>query len=71
MEDKATFNSTNLQSMEYDSPAKKLKISFNAGGTYEYYNVPQIVVYELQAAASAGSYFHRFIRDKYKYKRIA
>ncbi len=66
----ATFTSTNLTSMEYDESAKVLRIAFNAGGMYEYYSVPQMVVYELQAAASAGSYFHRFIRDKYKYKRI-
>ena len=69
--EKANFVSTNLSHMEYDNAKRTLRITFNAdGSTYEYYNVPSIVVYELQAAASAGSYFHKFIRDRYNYKRI-
>lgn len=69
--DTADFISSNLSNMEYDNQKKLLRLSFNAGGTYEYYSVPQMVVYELQQAESAGSYFHRFIRDKYKYKKVA
>lgn len=70
--DTGTFNSSNLQSMEYDNSKKTLRLTFNINNAvYEYYNVPQIVVYELQQAASAGSYFHKFIRDRYSYKRIS
>jgi lysyl-tRNA synthetase class 2 len=67
--ERATFNSTNLKSMEYDNGT--LRLAFNAGGTYEYYNVPQQVVAELQQAQSAGSYFHSFIRNKYAFKKVA
>lgn len=67
--EKNTFVSTNLHKMEYDNGV--LRLSFNAGGTYEYYNVPQEIVSELQQAKSAGTYFHRFIRNTYKYKKIA
>lgn len=69
--DRGSFNSSNLQSMEYDNASKTLRLKFNINNAvYEYYDVPQIVVYELQQAASAGSYFHKFIRDNYRYKRL-
>jgi hypothetical protein len=67
--EKNTFTSTNLHAMEYENGI--LRLSFNAGGTYEYYDVPQQVVSELQQAQSAGSYFHKFIRDSYKYKKLS
>ena len=63
-----TFTSTNLKNMEYENGT--LRLMFNAGGVYEYYNVPHTVVSELQQAQSAGSYFHRFIRDQYTFKRV-
>jgi hypothetical protein len=64
-----TFTSTNLKNMEYENGT--LRLAFNAGGVYEYYNVPQAVVSELQQAQSAGSYFHRFIRERYAFKKVA
>lgn len=64
------FNSSNLSTAEYDDITNTLRIRFNAGGIYEYYGVPQVVVNELRQAASAGSYFHEFIRERYDYKRI-
>lgn len=70
MVERATFNSSNLNAMEYDDITNTLRLGFKAGGTYEYYGVPQVVVNELQQAASAGSYFHQFIREKYEYKRV-
>lgn len=67
--EKNTFNSSNLASMEYDNGT--LRLAFNAGGVYEYYNVPQPVVNELQQAQSAGTYFHQNIRANYKFKRLS
>lgn len=67
--EKNSFKSSNLNSMEYDNGT--LRLTFNAGGMYEYYNVPQTVVNELKQAQSAGSYFHQFIREKYGFKRLA
>lgn len=64
-----TFKSSNLRDMEYENGT--LRLSFNAGGVYEYYQVPQQVVNELQQASSAGQYFHQFIREKFNYKRIS
>lgn len=67
----ASFDtSTNLTAMEYDDLTNTLRLGFRAGGTYEYYGVPQRVVDELQHAASAGTYFHQFIREKFQYKKV-
>lgn len=66
----ATFNSSNLNTMEYDDLTNTLRLGFKAGGTYEYYGVPQVIVNELRQAQSAGSYFHQFIREKFEYKRV-
>lgn len=67
----ATFNdSSNLTAMEYDDLTNTLRLGFRAGGTYEYYGVPQRVVDELQHAMSAGTYFHQFIREKFQFKKV-
>ena len=64
------IKSTNIKSIEYFEDGT-LWLSFNAGGVYEYYHVPQNVVDELLQAESAGKYFHTFIRSIYKYKKIS
>lgn len=64
------LESSNISSVAYSDATKTLTISFHAGGTYEYYDVPEIVHYEIQQSASAGKYFHRFIRSTYKYKQV-
>jgi hypothetical protein len=66
----ANFNSSNLNTMVYDEITNVLRLGFVAGATYEYYGVPQVVVNELRQAASAGSYFHQFIRNKYEFRRV-
>lgn len=38
------------------------------GGTYCYYNVPESVYKEFQAAPSKGKYFHECIKDEYPYR---
>jgi len=64
------LQSSNLSTSSYDSQKKTLTLTFNEGGIYEYYAVPQIVDYELRQAASSGKYFHSFIRTKYSFKRV-
>lgn len=67
--ERANFKSSNLKAMEYDQGT--LKIFFNAGPAYEYYNVPHEVVVELQYAQSAGKYFAKFIKGKFPFRRIS
>ncbi len=70
IEEETALNSSNIESTSFDDRAKTLTIVFRAGGKYEYYNVPDMVSYELKQAASAGKYFHKFIRNNYSYKQV-
>lgn len=64
-------NSSNLFAVDYDSWRATLTIEFHSGGMYEYYSVPRSVYAELMNADSHGRYFHRHIKGRYRYRRIA
>ena len=60
--------STNIQQAEYDSDTDTLTITFMGNGeSYDYFNVPASVFRGMTQAVSAGSYFHRFIKNRYSY----
>ncbi|TRB00511.1 KTSC domain-containing protein [Rhizobium rhizogenes] len=40
-----------------------------SGGPYDYYGVPERVYLDIFKAASAGTYFNLYIRDKYSSNR--
>jgi hypothetical protein len=48
-----------------------LTLEFAKGGKYQYDNVPILVVAALSLSDSAGSFFSRFIRNKFPYHKIA
>lgn len=62
--------STNIKEVGYDVESSTLEIVFKDGGTYRYEGVPQSVYNGLITAGSAGQYFHRVIRDKYRFTRV-
>ena len=62
--------SSDIRSVGYDLGSQTLEILFNSGGLYQYYGVPQQVYAGLMQAASHGRYFHAFIKDLYRYRRI-
>lgn len=68
--EKADFGSSNLDTAEYDTDTETLTINFYSGSSYEYYNVPQGVWSGLQAAGSAGSYFHRVVKPRFSYTQV-
>lgn len=53
-------NSSDLNAVEYNQGI--LRIRFNSGGIYDYYNVPITVYQELLNASSKGKYFHAHIK---------
>ena len=63
-------SSSNLSSIGYDSESHTLEIEFHSGGVYQYFDVPQSVYDALMSAPSHGSFFHRNVRDKYRYTKI-
>ncbi len=65
-----SVSSSNLHSVGYDPESQTLEIEFNNGGIYQYYYVPESVHNELMSASSHGKYFHRHIKNKYRWTRI-
>jgi hypothetical protein len=68
--DRTPVSSSNLSSVGYDEEDRVLEIEFNSGGVYQYYDVPPRIYEELMDASSHGSYFHREIKDNYRYDQI-
>jgi len=62
--------SSNLNSVGYDSTNNILEIQFNSGSIYQYFNVPNSIYMDLMKAASKGGYFHKNIKERYKFERI-
>ena len=65
-----TVSSSNLHSVGYDSSSAILEISFHSGGVYQYYNVPESVYFSLLNASSKGKYFHQYIKNRYRYRKV-
>jgi hypothetical protein len=63
-------NSSNLVAVRYDAVSQTLRIQFNSG-LYDYYNVPQHIYNGLMSASSHGEYHARYIKNSYRYRKIA
>jgi hypothetical protein len=63
-----SVTSSNLKSVGYTDGT--LEIEFFGGRIYQYADVPQGIYEELMRANSHGKYFHRRIRNSYRYQRI-
>lgn len=63
-------SSSNLSSVGYDSVSQTLEIEFLSGGVYQYLNVLASTYHGLMSAASKGSYFATWIKDRFSYRRI-
>jgi hypothetical protein len=66
--EQAHVTSTNIQTVGYED--KTLFIRFHSGGCYRYDGAPYDCFDALQKVESAGHYFHRFIKGKYRYKKM-
>ncbi len=69
-------NSKMMHSIFYDKKAKLLFIRFHSNQQYiyRYYNVPRAVEDYIQSIRekkiSAGGFFHKYIKSKYKFEKI-
>jgi hypothetical protein len=48
-----------------------LQLQFRSGAIYLYFAIPPVVFHHLIAASSKGAYFHRNIRNRFRYQRVA
>lgn len=58
------------RSISYNATTDELTIEFQQRGTYRYSGVPADEYLGIRDAASHGTYFNLYIRDRYPYERI-
>lgn len=65
-----TPDSSNIARYRYDEKAHVLTVEFKNGGTYNYYDVPQMVYEQMNAASSKGQFLAQNIKGAYRYARV-
>jgi KTSC domain len=60
-------NSSVLAQVSYSAGQSVLQLWFCNGAIYRYFAVPAGICDNLLAAQSKGTYFHREIRDRFRY----
>jgi hypothetical protein len=63
------LDSSLLAAMTYSDHAS-LDLVFRDGAVYRYFAVPARIVEGLRSAPSPGAYFHRQIRNRFRYHRL-
>jgi len=64
-----TPESSNISRFRYVSESSTLEIDFRRGGTYQYFEVPESIFSQMQAAASKGQFFAQNIKGVFRYAR--
>jgi hypothetical protein len=65
------LQSTSLASALYDPLQHCLEIEFRSGERYLYFQVPPPCYQQLLQADSKGSYFNRYIRNRFPYQHLS
>jgi hypothetical protein len=63
--------STAIRDIRYNAEREQLQVTFASGRAYVYLNVPESVYGAFTASSSKGTFFIRFIRDRYKFRELA
>lgn len=63
--------STAISKYKYDLRSQVLRIWFVNGGSYDYFAVPESIVYDLDRAPSKGRYFYYNIRTSFRYEKVS
>ena len=65
------LRSTNLISVGYDGVARVLKVEFQDGRVYQYFDVPMHVYHDLLSAEAPGRYLDARVKKAgYRYRRV-
>lgn len=63
-----SVSSSNIAKAAHDGA--NLFLLFNSGVAYSYAGVPEEVYRALVEATSVGSYFHKYVRNVFRYQRL-
>ncbi len=58
-----------IEKVVYDPVNRAMAVEFKSGQIYQYLDVPQKVFQDFMKSPSLGDFFHRNIRDAYRYHR--
>lgn len=64
------IESSNLESIGYNSELKTMYISFKNNTMYKYYKVSESLFDSFSKAESKGKYAHKYIYKNYDYSKI-
>ncbi len=62
--------SSNIESIGYDSRSQTLEIEFLNGSVYQYFDVPERIYNGLMNADSHGKYINANIKGIYRYSKV-
>ena len=62
--------SSNIESIGYDSKSQTLEIEFLNGSLYQYFDVPETVFEKLMGADSHGRYLNSNIKGHYRFSKV-
>lgn len=62
--------STVIRRFDYDEDSRVLRVTFQSGDVYAYFNVPPELPREWRAAFSKGVFFAERVRDRFDYRLV-
>jgi hypothetical protein len=57
--------SSAISAIGFDKPTQQMRIKFKQGDTYNFCRVPENIFLGLLSATSKGTYYDRYIKDKF------
>jgi hypothetical protein len=64
-----TPESSNIARIAYNDATQVLSVEFKKGGTYNYFDVPQMLFEAMRNAPSKGQFLAQAIKGSYRYAR--
>jgi hypothetical protein len=64
------IKSTNLSAVGYDGSKSILRLEFNDGSIYEYFEVPQTIYLCLLSSKSKGNFFYKNIKNRFFCRKV-
>jgi len=63
--DMTIVRSSAIHAVGYDHTTRRMRIRFQQGHSYDFCDVPEEVYRGLMDATSKGSYYNRYIKDRF------
>lgn len=64
-----TPQSSNIARFAYEAPSQVLTVEFKTGGTYNYFDIPDVIFEQMTVASSKGQFLAQQIKGRFRYAR--